>query len=114
MSLFVEQTEPVPLVADSDGVIRVKGTRVTLDTVAQAFDHGATAEEIAQQYPTLPLADVYAVLGYLLRHQAKVAAYLEERATRSTAIREDNERRFDPEGVRARLLARRSPCPTLR
>lgn len=81
ISLFVEQAEPIPLVAHADGVIRVRGTRVTLDRVAQAFDRGATAEGIAQQYPTLALADVYAVLGYLLRHQAKVAVYLEPQAS---------------------------------
>lgn len=33
MSLVVEKAEPVPLVADSDGVSRVRGARVTLDTV---------------------------------------------------------------------------------
>lgn len=109
MSLVIEQSQSVPLVAGADGVIRVAGTRVTLDTVAQAFARGATAEEIAQQYPTLPLADVYAVLGYLLRHQTKVAAYLDQRSAQCSAVREENERRFDPQGVRARLLARRSP-----
>ena len=67
MSLVIEQSQPVPLVSGADGVIRVAGTRVTLDTVAHAFERGATAEEIAQQYPALPLADVYSVLGYLLR-----------------------------------------------
>lgn len=114
MSLVVEQAEPIPLVAHADGVIRVRGTRVTLDTVAQAFDRGATAEEIAQQYPTLALADVYAVLGYLLRHQAKVAVYLEQRAAHSAAVREESERRFDPQGVRTRLMARRGPGATSR
>ena len=69
MSLAIEQTERVPLTADSDGVIRVAGTRVTLDTVAEAFQQGATAEEIVQQYPSLSLADVYSVFGYLLRNQ---------------------------------------------
>ena len=114
MSLVVEKAAPVPLVADSDGVIRVTGTRVTLDTVAQAFARGATAEEIAQQYPTLALGDVYAVLGYLLRHQAKVAVYLEQRAVHSAAVREETERRFDPQGVRTRLLARRGLGATSR
>jgi uncharacterized protein (DUF433 family) len=47
-----------PLVADDDGVIRVAGTRVQLETVVIAFDAGATAEEIAQQYTSLDLADV--------------------------------------------------------
>lgn len=42
-----------PLVADEDGVIRVAGTRVQLETIVLAFDAGATAEEIVQQYPSL-------------------------------------------------------------
>jgi len=108
MSLVIEQTQPVPLAVNADGVIRVAGTRVTLETVAHAFERGATAEEIVQQYPGLALADVYAVLGYILRHQAKVAAYLDQRAAECSTIREENEQRFDSQGVRARLLARRS------
>ena len=52
MSLMV-MPEPVPLAADRDGVMRVGGTRVTLDTVVAAFREGATAEEITQQYPSL-------------------------------------------------------------
>jgi uncharacterized protein (DUF433 family) len=109
MSLVIEQTQPVPLVSGEDGAIRVAGTRVTLDAVAQAFERGATAEEIVQHYPALPLADVYSVLGYLLRHQAEVAAYLATRAGRREAVRKENEKRFPPQGIRARLLARRRP-----
>ena len=45
--------EPVPLQSSEDGVVRVAGTRVTLDTVVSAFDEGATAEEIVEQYPAL-------------------------------------------------------------
>ncbi len=108
MSLVIEQTQPVPLAANADGVIRVAGTRVTLETVAHAFERGATAEEIVQQYPSLGLADVYAVLGYILRHQAEVAAYLSQRAADGAAARRENERRFDSQGLRARLLARRA------
>ena len=109
MNVVIEQAHPVPLVVDPDGAIRVGGTRVTLDTVVAAFERGATAEEIAQQYPSLLLADVYEVLGYILRHQARVASYLAERSARRSAARLENERRFDPQGVRARLLARREP-----
>lgn len=55
--------ERVPIQTDADGVIRVGGTRVTLDTVIAAFDAGATAEEIAQQYPSVALADIYLVIA---------------------------------------------------
>jgi hypothetical protein len=50
----------VPVQAAEEGVVRVGGTRVTLDVVVAAFEEGATAEEIAQQYPSLRLADIYA------------------------------------------------------
>ena len=107
MSLVVA-TDPVALTTDADGVVRVGNTRVTLDTVVYAFREGATAEEIVQQYPTLQLADVYTVLGYYLKRQVEVDSYLQGREQQSSQVRQENEKRFDPLGVRARLLARQS------
>lgn len=114
MSVVIDSMQPIPLLAGEDGVIRVGGTRVTLDTVAAAFENGATAEEIVQQYPTLMLADVYAVIGYLLRHPSVVSDYLQERGRIRSAVRQENETRYDPQGVRARLLARRQSPPPLK
>jgi uncharacterized protein (DUF433 family) len=102
-----ETTEQVPIHTDADGAVRVGGTRVTLDTVVTAFDAGATAEEIVQQYPSVALADVYSVIGYYLRHPSEVRAYLTQRQQQSAEIRQQNEQRFDPSGIRERLLARR-------
>lgn len=106
MSLAVT-AESIPLVADADGVVRVGGTRVSLETVVATFNEGAPAEEIVQQYPSLHLADVYSVIGYYLRRQADVEAYLGERHRHAAKARLDNEARFEPVGVRDRLLARR-------
>jgi len=100
--------ETLPLAADANGVVHVGKTRVTLDTVVTAFSEGATAEEIVQQYPSLTLADVYHVLAYYLRQPAEIEAYLRQRQARAEAVRQQNEARFDPQGVRDRLLARRS------
>lgn len=100
-------TEAVALVIDADGVARVGQTRVPLETVIMAFTQGATAEEIAQQYPSLHLADVYQVIGFYLRRTAEVEAYLVQRNSHVERVRGENESRFDPHGVRARLLARR-------
>lgn len=100
-------TQTVPLAADADGVVRVGKTRVTLDTVIAAFSEGATAEEIVQQYPSLNLADVYQVIAYYLRRSSEVDAYLQQRKKQAEAARKQNEARFDPQGVRDRLLARR-------
>jgi uncharacterized protein (DUF433 family) len=106
MSLLV-QAQPLPMVIDADGVIRIGGTRVTLDTVIAAFRDGMTAEAIVEQYPSLALADVYLVIGYFLSHQAEVDAYLAGRRQLADEVRKENEGRFDPNGIRARLLARR-------
>jgi len=105
MSLVAMQ--PVPLAHDADGVIRVGGTPVTLDTVVAAYRDGLTVEEIVHQYPSLALADAYLVIGYFLNHQQEVDAYLGERLERAAEVRRENEARFDPAGIRDRLLARR-------
>ncbi|MFC1463880.1 MAG: DUF433 domain-containing protein [Candidatus Brachytrichaceae bacterium NZ_4S206] len=101
-------TETVPLATDVDGVIRVGKTRVTLDTVISAFLDGATAEEITYQYPSLDLADVYSVIAYYLRRRAEVEDYLQRRQEQAEKIRQQNESRFDPTGIRERLLTRRA------
>ena len=54
------------------------------------------------------IADVYHVIGYYLRHLAEVEAYLHQRREQIDTVRQQNEARFDPQGVRARLLARRA------
>jgi uncharacterized protein (DUF433 family) len=107
IGLLIE-TRPVPLETDADGVVRVGGTRVTLDTIVAAFREGATAEEIVYQYPSLDLADVYSVIGYYLEQRPAVEAYLRQRQRQGEQVREQNEARFDPRGIRDRLLARRA------
>jgi uncharacterized protein (DUF433 family) len=96
---------------DGEGVIRVGTTRVTLDTVVAAFLEGASAEEIVSQYPSLDLADVYAVIGHYLRHRVEVEAYLAKRSEQEQTVRLENEKRFPPVGLRAQLLARRHQPP---
>ena len=97
----------IPLTTDKQGVMRVGQTRVTLDSVVVAFQEGATAEEIVHQYPTLDLADVYAVISFYLRNRAKVETYLQQRQARAEQIRRQLHERHQLSGIRERLLARR-------
>jgi uncharacterized protein (DUF433 family) len=106
MSLLVT-ADPIPLASDADGVVRIGSTRVTLDTVVAAFRDGMTPEGIVEQYPSLRLAQVYSVIGYVLDHSEEVEAYLRGRQQLAEQVRRENEARFDPTGVRDRLLARR-------
>jgi uncharacterized protein (DUF433 family) len=96
--------KPPPLSVDDDGVLRVGGTRVRLETVINAFQAGCAAEEILLKYPSLQLTDIYAVITYYLWHRAEVDAYLSER--RSLA---DEDFDFDNDIVRG--LLRRLPTP---
>lgn len=75
MSLVIE-AEPVPLAADADGFSSVAGPRVTLATLVAAYQEGATPEEMVDQYPSIKLDHVYAVVVYYLRHREEVDAYL--------------------------------------
>lgn len=105
---FAIVTDPIPLHMDADGVLRVGGTRVTLDSVIGAFSDGATPEEIVQQYPSLDLAYIYAVLGYYLRHRAEVEVYLQRRQQQAQALRQQIASRTNHHEIRERLLARRA------
>lgn len=98
--------EPVPLSFDADGVIRVTGTRVPIDTVVEAFETGATAEEICADYSVLRLEDVYAILTYYLRHKAEIDRYLAGRRAQATEVRRQNEAGGTWQDLRRRMLAR--------
>lgn len=109
ISLMISEivVKTVPLTTDAQGVIRLKGTRIPIDTVIEAFDEGATAEEIVQQYPTLRLADVYDVIGYYLSETATIKDYLEKRKKTAEQVKNNNQSLFPAQGIRERLLMRR-------
>ena len=99
--------DAIPLRIDDTGTVRIGQTRVILELVIHAFRDGATPEQIVQDYDTLHLADVYAVVGYYLRHRDEVDAYLAQRAREAEELRkkiEDSQRHLPD--IRARLLAR--------
>ena len=90
---------PAPLRTDEDGTVRVGGTRVRLDTVITAYQSGCGAEEIVLKFPTLNLADVYAVITYYLWHQEEVDGYLEVRRIEALGIQWDIEATIPPNGI---------------
>ena len=107
MSIAI-QADPAPLKMDQDGVIRVGGTRMTLDLIIAEHKAGASQEQIAENYDSVSLRDIYAAISYHLHHQAEIDEYLEERRTALDRMRREIESRFPREGRRERLLAQRS------
>jgi uncharacterized protein (DUF433 family) len=84
---MVIEAQAPPLRMDDTGAIRVGGTRVTLDTVIGEFLDGATAESIAEAYPAVSLADVYATIGYYLKHSEPIDEYLRRREASGEQLR---------------------------
>ena len=82
----------------------MRGTRIALELLVEAFSDGASAEEIVLRYPPLDLRDVYAVLAYVLRDPDGVESYMAERAEREADARAGLPSEMT--GLRRRLLAR--------
>jgi uncharacterized protein (DUF433 family) len=93
----------VPITESSEGVLLVTGTRVSLHSVVGMFENGASAEEIAYEYDSLELSDVYAVISYYLRTREAVRAKLVTQEKRSDEAASRYEESF-PQDLRAKLL----------
>ena len=98
--------DTIPLRLDEHGVLRVGATRVRFQSVLAAFERGATPEGIVQSFPALELGEVYAVLGYYLRHRADVNAHVEKERAEAERTRREIEAESPQEGIRDRLLKR--------
>lgn len=61
----------------SEDDIRIKGTRVGIETVLDDYLEGASPEEIAARYRSLSLEQIYATITYYLHNRAQVDTYLE-------------------------------------
>lgn len=69
MPNYVEQTP--------EGVWRVSGSRVSLDSVLAAYLSGLSPEGIQEAFPSLSLEAIHGCLAFYLRHRAELDAYLQ-------------------------------------
>lgn len=95
--------QKVPLTREPDGSLFVTGTRVSLHPLVGMFEEGASPEEIAYEYDSLELPDVYAVLAYYLKNRETVDTELAALESRSEEAAQRFERSF-PESLREKLL----------
>ena len=77
-SLDFPSDMPVPLYTTQYGTVRVRGTRVSLDSVIHEYNQGRRPEEIVEAFDTLDLADVYAVISFYLHHRSQVDEYIRQ------------------------------------
>lgn len=110
--VLVFEKESVPLRFDKYGTVRVIGSRVTLDTIIGYFEQGESPEDIVDGFPTLRLADVYAVVSYYLKNKNAVRAYLREHEKRAKGLKKKVEARSNTRDLKKRLMARRKAMVT--
>lgn len=105
MNLVLERESP-PLREDETGAVRIGNSRVLLETVVRAFQDGASPESIVHRYATLSLSDVYNTIGYYLRHQDAVEAYLVQREQLAESVQQRlSDIQPDLSAIRTRLMS---------
>lgn len=104
----LETIQTVRLTETADGTIRVGETRVALESVVHHFRLGATAEEIAQKFPALELAEVYGAISFFLSRREEVEKYLRQQEAEGDQAQAETESKFQTqtEELRERILAR--------
>jgi len=69
----------IPLRQDAEKTIRIGSSRVLLELVIHAFQVGESVEGIVDMYPSLKIADVYAVIAYYLSNPQEIDDYVRQR-----------------------------------
>ncbi len=67
---------------DGTGGLRIGKSRVFLEIVLGAYQDGATAETIADEYPAITADEARAVIAHFLKHKNEVEAYIARRKKR--------------------------------
>ena len=100
-------------VEEVEGIYRIKGSRVSLDSIVYAYWNGQTAESIGQSFPTLVLEQIYGAITYYLANRGMIDTYLERRRNEYEAKRQAS-RDQDPMFYKKWADTRRKIEPTSR
>lgn len=85
--------------------IRLKGTRIGIETILYDFVHRSQSpESIAQKYSTLTLEQVYATITYYLHNKETMKKYLAEWIEHGRQMREKQAQNPTPVMLRLRRI----------
>ena len=84
--IALETKQILPISVEEDGSWKVTGTRVTVEVLIDLFKRGSTPEQILDDYPTIPLASIYEIIGYYLSNQQTVEEYIAYRDAEAKEI----------------------------
>ena len=70
-----------------DGVYRITGTRVSLDSIVYDYLSGLSPESITDNFDTLSLEQVYGAITFYLSHRNEVDQHLMSNRAKFDALR---------------------------
>ena len=70
--------DTVPLVQLENGAVRVRNSRVTLETIVHRMQMGDTAEEINDGFPTVSVSTIKEILAWYFDNKADVDEYIRQ------------------------------------
>jgi uncharacterized protein (DUF433 family) len=94
---------------DANGVRRVSGTPISIDSVVIAFQQGDSAEEIQRNFPALTLEQVYGTIAHYLAHHKDIDTYLARQKTQWDRSRTKAQQKPSAALGRLRKLRARKP-----
>ena len=107
---ILNETITIPFVVTEQGTIRIKGSRVSVDSIIHHFKLGATAEQIVQSFPSLTLGDVYSSIAYYLSNRQETEEYLKEQTVAADNLQGQLESKPEYQAeiaeLRSRMLGR--------
>ena len=99
----------------NETAIRIKGTRVGIESVLRAYWAGSSPEEIALRFATVSLEQVHATITYFLANRASILDYVSR--VKQQRLQGWDEQQSNPEpfvvALRARLEQHRQSDATL-
>jgi len=108
MTSLAIHADATPLRVDPDGSVCIGESRVLMTVLLNAYrDWGWSAEQLAEQFPTITLAEAHAVIAYYLRHYQEVDAYLNEWNAEGDRARTKWQESPEGQAIRAKLRAAR-------
>lgn len=80
--------ETVPLVQLDNGAVRVRNSRVTLETIVIRMQVGDTVEDIHDGFPTVSVSQIREILAWYFDNKAEADEYLRQVEAESERLRQ--------------------------
>jgi uncharacterized protein (DUF433 family) len=94
-----------------EGSWRIAGTRVSLDSIVQAYWEGRQPEAIAADFPSLSLEQIHGAIAFYLRNRAAIDQYLSEQDAKWQQFQQESASRHGPLLQRVRSAATQAAPP---